>query len=285
MDRHEFRQWLSEQPPVTYTTLLALWVIHSVHVVTGWLPASTFALSSVTRVSQSYRLFTGPHLHADAMHLSLNSLALVSIGTRLERDTLGSVLYLIVQSSCTFLASCMYVVLTLLLDKVEWSGDDETMNQLTVGFSGCLFALAVIEVETAQDAQSHVDLFGRFKVPKRLLPWLMLFAIQLLVPNSSFLGHLAGATVGFSYSKGLGLWLPRRPRLEQLEAMGCTSFWERLTCRSIAKSWNGSNTNPFETSYRRPCACCGSLLELGQSETSDSNPSFPTQGGRRLGSV
>ena len=63
------------------------------------------------------------------------------------------------------------------------------LNQCTIGFSGIIFALKVL----ADDSNGN---FGLFFVPKKMAIWAELLIIQILVPNSSFVGHLSGIVAG-----------------------------------------------------------------------------------------
>lgn len=53
-----------------------------------------------------------------------------------------------------------------------------------------ILALLVIHVESLQEASLSV--FGLFNGPRRAYPLVLLLLWQLLVPASSFIGHLAG---------------------------------------------------------------------------------------------
>ena len=63
------------------------------------------------------------------------------------------------------------------------------MNQCAIGFSGVLFALKVLVNDNDGD-------FGLFSVPKKMAIWAELLIIQILVPNASFICHLAGILSG-----------------------------------------------------------------------------------------
>uniref|UniRef100_A0A915KHY7 Peptidase S54 rhomboid domain-containing protein n=1 Tax=Romanomermis culicivorax TaxID=13658 RepID=A0A915KHY7_ROMCU len=43
-------------------------------------------------------------------------------------------------------------------------------------------------------------LLGQFPVPSKYACWIELLVIQVLVPNASFLGHLAGILVGLAFT-------------------------------------------------------------------------------------
>lgn len=64
-------------------------------------------------------------------------------------------------------------------------------------FSGVLFALKVI---TTKESEPRMVNIGGILVPSRYAAWVELIAIHLLVPNASFMGHLAGILAGFLYT-------------------------------------------------------------------------------------
>ena len=72
----------------------------------------------------------------------------------------------------------------------------------TVGFSAVLFALKFLmhrlEEQQRAGGGSWED-FGFVTVPKHLAIWTELLIVQLIVPNASFLGHLAGVLAGLIY--------------------------------------------------------------------------------------
>lgn len=62
--------------------------------------------------------------------------------------------------------------------------------------AGVLFALKVIT--TAETGARTAYIMG-IPVPSKYAAWAELVAIHLLVPNASFLGHLAGILAGCAY--------------------------------------------------------------------------------------
>ena len=87
----------------------------------------------------------------------------------------------------------------------------------TVGFSGVLFAMAVDEASLSPFPTRSV--FGLFSVPTRVYPWVLMLILQLVMPNASLLGHLAGIIVGFVHTWGLLGWaIPSLPTLRRVEA-------------------------------------------------------------------
>ena len=63
-----------------------------------------------------------------------------------------------------------------------------------MGFSGVIFALKILVGGSDGD-------FGLFYVPRSMSIWAELLIIQILVPNSSFVGHVAGILAGLTVTK------------------------------------------------------------------------------------
>lgn len=74
-----------------------------------------------------------------------------------------------------------------------------------------------MDVRISGGAQRSI--FGLFAVPSVAYPWVLLVIWQLLVPQSSFLGHLSGLAIGQIYSMGYLKWIT--PSAEAVQ------HWER----------------------------------------------------------
>ena len=86
----------------------------------------------------------------------------------------------------------------------EWSAyaitnSSSYLHTGAVGYSGVLFLYAV--VEAFHDVRGSRLLCG-VEIPSYLYPFIMLFALQLLVPGVSFVGHMSGVLVGLVIARG-----------------------------------------------------------------------------------
>lgn len=102
------------------------------------------------------------------------------------------------------------MILTLYLQKTFQN--ERMLSIWSLGYSCVLFALLTIEVFLQNDS-SCISLFGfcfktyhfsipffSFSIPFNFYPFIQLFLMKLLVPNSSFIGHLSGILLGYEYS-------------------------------------------------------------------------------------
>ena len=119
-------------------------------------------------------------------------------GLELEKR-LGSAKFLVTLIILTLVSSIFYVVLAVAgADLLE---DHSLMTQCAIGFSGVLFGMKVLNIHYSNQEQQRTSFFG-FLVPMKFAVWLELIIIQVMVPNSSFMGHLAGILAGLVFVKG-----------------------------------------------------------------------------------
>jgi hypothetical protein len=73
-------------------------------------------------------------------------------------------------------------------------------NTYTIGFSGTIFALKVLLNSLDEnDAGFGMSHFFRLDLPWRKIVWIELIMAHIMVPGSSFLGHLSGILGGIVF--------------------------------------------------------------------------------------
>lgn len=159
-----------------------------------------FLPSKVVSGFQVYRAYTSVLFHGSILHVLFNMMALVPLGTELER-IMGSIrllymIFLLATSNAIF-----HLVIALVAAHIPVYSYPSLMIECSIGFSGILFSMIVIETSLS-GAQSR-SVFGLFNVPAQWYAWILLILFQLLAPNVSLLGHLCGILSGFAYTYGL----------------------------------------------------------------------------------
>ena len=136
-----------------------------------------------------WRLLTGGVFHADQYHVCYNMASLLQKGAEMERSRgpIATAYYL-----AASYALCQLILLAMSVALWSFTEVAGPYDTCTVGFSGVLFALKIL---LTHGQRGSTAFFG-FNVPIQYLAWSELLYIQLFVPRSSFLGHLAGILAG-----------------------------------------------------------------------------------------
>lgn len=185
-------------PPITLATVILNVAIYlrlipflpSVH---GACTSNNLVLSK----NQWLRLVYSSFYHLDDMHLYFNMVSFIWKGITLERK-LKSRMFLILLVTFSILTQ----VTMLLINQIfaEIFSKPQYLYSCAAGFSAVCFALKVL---TTADSDNNVSVMGMpITVPSRYACWVELILIQILVPNASFTGHLAGILVGLMYTHG-----------------------------------------------------------------------------------
>lgn len=133
--------------------------------------------------------------HASDMHLYYNMISFIMKGSYLEplyKTPNFALLIVILSLGCSAMYGCLgYMMMQL-------TGDFKYFTSCAIGFSATLFALKVILIW--EERYYRLYNANGFRVPSTITVWVELILIHLLVPNSSFIGHLSGILVGCLYS-------------------------------------------------------------------------------------
>lgn len=144
------------------------------------------------------RLLLASVFHANDWHLYYNMVSFLSKAITLERY-FGSAGFLCLLGVFGVLVNIVTVGLALLAETTL--GDSSYVLQCAVGFSGVLFALKVVTTHLTPPGYQYM-MFVPMPIPTQYACWVELLVIQLLLPNVSFIGHLAGILVGLMFVKG-----------------------------------------------------------------------------------
>ena len=136
--------------------------------------------------------------HLDDMHLYFNMVSFIWKGRTLERRY-GSRKFFIIVAMFALLSQFLLITLNRVLSVVLW--DKSYLSSCAVGFSAVIFGLKVLATQNMW--QESVSVLGiPVTVPAQFACWLELVLIQIMVPNASFTGHLAGILVGLAFVHG-----------------------------------------------------------------------------------
>lgn len=101
-------------------------------------------INTLSFVYSVYRIFTSILFHGSLLHVLFNMLALVPLGSELER-VMGSIrlLYIIILLATS--SAILHLLIALLAAYNPINGYHYLMNECAIGFSGVLFSMIVIE--------------------------------------------------------------------------------------------------------------------------------------------
>ncbi|XP_043492759.1 rhomboid-related protein 4-like [Polistes fuscatus] len=131
--------------------------------------------------------------HGSDMHLYYNMVSFILKGSYLE-TMYGTPNFVLLVALLSIGCSSMFVSLAYIL--MQLTADYGYYTMCAIGFSSVLFALKVI---TICEESNRIHDVGGLRVPSKISIWVELVLIYLLVPNSSFIGHLGGILVGCLY--------------------------------------------------------------------------------------
>ncbi|CAD5178952.1 unnamed protein product [Musa acuminata subsp. malaccensis] len=194
-------QWWATVPFITSGVIITCGVIYLVCLLVGYdsFYEICFLPSAVVSQFQVYRIYTSALFHGSLLHVLFNMLALVPLGMELER-IMGSVRLLYLMLFLATTNSIFHLIIAVVVAGNPLHPLPFLMNQCSIGFSGIIFSMIVIE--TSLSGVQSRSVFGLFNVPAKWYAWILLVLFQLLASNVSLLGHLCGILSGFAYTYG-----------------------------------------------------------------------------------
>ncbi|KAI4378503.1 hypothetical protein MLD38_015974 [Melastoma candidum] len=239
------RQWWEGIPLLTSAVVAVCGAIYLICLLTGYdsFREICFLPYAVISQFQVYRIFTSILFHGSLLHVFFNMLALVPLGSELER-LMGSVRLLYIIFLLAMSNAILHILVALLITHNPFH-PLPLMQDCTIGFSGVLFSLIVIETNLSGVQMRSV--FGLINVPAYLYVWILLLVFQLLMSNVSFLGHLCGILSGFAYTYGLFNFLIPGPSF--YSAIEASSLLTTCVRRPKFILCTGSSTTGYIPTY------------------------------------
>lgn len=131
-------------------------------------------------------------LHKNVFHFLLNCIALTPLLERFEMENGTIVTLLLFTGPFGLLPGAIYTILERFIFR---------SNSAIIGASIWVFLLLCIEaIKTYR--QNPAFKIGDYAIPTWTSPLFIIFVIHFLVPNTSLLGHLCGAVVGYLWGLG-----------------------------------------------------------------------------------
>jgi rhomboid domain-containing protein 1 len=196
---NRFNEVLGSTPPATLLIITTCAVVYGLQILMDLdLQRFTMCPRLVLYIHEYYRMVTSALFHGSFMHIGVNMLSTFHLSSMLEKR-LGTLPHLMTALGAILVTSVVYIF-------IAWSvsfllGYDSLMYEHSVGFSGVLFHFCVLECNLVQSPSR--SLFGMVNVPTQSYPWALLVALQVFMPNLSFLGHLSGIITGTLQYYGL----------------------------------------------------------------------------------
>uniref|UniRef100_A0A224XV31 Putative rhomboid domain-containing protein 1 n=1 Tax=Panstrongylus lignarius TaxID=156445 RepID=A0A224XV31_9HEMI len=182
-------------PPVTLLTIVGQTLLYVEAFEVPWSKRDICISAKKVWYDKNYKtLLLSAFEHGDDMHLYYNMISFLLKGRTLE-PLYGSANFALLLGFLCLMTSSIYVSLGVLLSNMLH--DSSLLYSCAIGFSGVIFALKIITT----DNSSGSNLIMGIRVPTKYAAWAELIAIHILVPNASFLGHLAGIIAGVLYIK------------------------------------------------------------------------------------
>jgi membrane associated rhomboid family serine protease len=162
---------LRTTPPVTLGVMSLCCFLYGFVQVLLSIPLQNFTLSPqlIWYQGQVQRIITSALFHHNFLHLAMNMMSTLAIGSLLERQIgslrlLSTILLSIVITGIFYLLSAR--ILELAFSSSSW------MRQDAIGFSGVLFHLSVLECNLGTAVRNR-SVFGMVEVPSYLYPWVL----------------------------------------------------------------------------------------------------------------
>jgi membrane associated rhomboid family serine protease len=152
-------------PPSTLVVIALCVVVFGCQTVLD-LPLQKFTLCPQLIVNnlEVHRILTHAFFHANFLHIALNMLSAFAISSAVEKRV-GTLYHLLSTFVSIVMISIVYIGISLLFLAI---GSNDLFSQHSVGFSGVLFHMLVLDVTGSSQSRS---LLGMVEVPPLFYPF------------------------------------------------------------------------------------------------------------------
>jgi len=156
-------------PPATLSIIGLCCALYVIQIVTDF-PLNAFTLCPrlVLYDHEYYRIVTGSVIHGGLMHIGMNMMSMSAVGSMVEKR-LGTIRLIFTMLWSILLTSMLYIGAAFIL--FQAAGWENLMNQHSLGFSGVIFHLSVLECNLGTHQSRSV--LGIFNVQSYLYPWVL----------------------------------------------------------------------------------------------------------------
>lgn len=146
------------------------------------------------------RILLAPLFHEGWRHLLVNMVAVVWIGSSLEK-LVGTLNLAFLNSMLAIFGAVLFVIMAYALANNPIKADSIAPYECVAGMSGVLFGQLAVECKMLGSTKR--SLFGLVMVPAKWYPVVTLLAVRVIAPDASFPAHLSGLIVGTMYAYGM----------------------------------------------------------------------------------
>ncbi|KAL6245803.1 putative rhomboid protease [Rhinocladiella similis] len=187
------RSYLLRLPLFTRLILLAIVAFWILELQTVWSVTQWGALiPKEIGFGTMYRLNTFPLIHMGFFHMLMDTICLVPLLERFEAEWGTLTTLALFMGPLGQIPAVLYLIFDGLILRD---------NTPVLGSSVWVFLLLASESIKTYRANPHIEISGQ-KIPTWITPLAIVVVTSVLIPNTSFLGHLSGCITGYLWGLG-----------------------------------------------------------------------------------